>query len=137
MGKSSESNIAKSQQEEIAKRLAEIMSALPAKADIVESQLMMTMSVSSTLKPSAHKSWQTRCELTFRNGHAWLPFNIPAVVAVCSIPGIRCNRNRQTSVRKSHRPTGAEHSNCWTRTRRQLDRNEVLPALRPYTRRPE
>jgi hypothetical protein len=33
-----------------------------------ESQSMRVMSVSGTLKPSAYKPWQTRCELTFRNG---------------------------------------------------------------------
>ena len=55
---------------------------------------MMAMSVSGTLKLSAYKPWQTRCELTFRNGRAWLRFNIRAVVAVCSIPEIHCNRDR-------------------------------------------
>jgi hypothetical protein len=48
-------------------------------ADIAKSQSMMAMSVTGTLKPGVYKPWQTRCELTFRIGHAWLPVNIRAV----------------------------------------------------------
>src|SRR5262245_55864077 len=70
--------------------------------------------------------------------YAWLAFNIRAVVALCSIPEIHCNRGRHTSARKSHRPTGAGHSNCRTRTSRHPpDRNGVPRASRPYTRHPE
>jgi hypothetical protein len=47
-------------------------------ADIAKSQSMMAMS-SGTLKLGVYKPWQTRCELTFRIGHAWLPVNIRAV----------------------------------------------------------
>ena len=51
----------------------------------------------STLKPSAFKPWQTRCELSFRDGHAWLAFDIRAVAsktAVCSSPETCCNKDR-------------------------------------------
>jgi hypothetical protein len=55
------------------------------------------MSSKGTLKPSAYKAWQIKSELTFRNG--CVPaFNIRAVVAVCSIPEIHCNRGRHTSA---------------------------------------
>ena len=102
-----------------------------------KSRSMIAMSVSGALKPKAYKPWQTRCELTLRNGHAWLPFNIRAAVALCSSPEIRCNRGRW-GARKSHRPTGAGRRNCRTGTSRDPpDRNGVPPAARPYTRRLE
>ena len=48
---------------------------------------------------------QRLCELMqCSSGHreyAWLAFNIRAVVAVCNIPGIHCNKERQMSARKS------------------------------------
>ena len=84
-----------------------------------------------------------RYELTFRKGHAWLPFDIRVVasktVAVCSSsPETRCNRNRQSSARKSHGPTGLGIVIVGPRTSRDPpDRNGVPPASRPYTRRLE
>ena len=55
---------------------------------------MMAMSVSGRLQPTLTNLGK----LNFSNGHAWLPFNIRAVVAVCSIPAIHCNGGRSTSA---------------------------------------
>src|SRR5262245_35738462 len=103
------------------------------KADIA--MVDEAMSAKGALKPSAQKTLANTSELIFRDG--CVPaFNIRAVVELCSILGIHCNRDRHTSARKSHRPTAAGHSNCRTHTSRR-HRNGVPPASRPCTPRPE